>query len=70
MLIFQLVSYIPILKVFQYVGLFSPNTVFSAGVFERLCSDFQLTSLLSNPINQLSGGEWQESNCSIFAGLG
>ncbi len=55
----QLVSYIPILKVFQYVGLFSPNTVFSAGVFERLCSDFQLTSLLSKPINQLSGGEWQ-----------
>ena len=55
----QLVSYIPILKVFQYVGLFSPNTVFSAGVFERVCSDFQLTSLLSKPINQLSGGEWQ-----------
>ncbi|WP_245228247.1 ATP-binding cassette domain-containing protein, partial [Providencia rettgeri] len=55
----QLVSYIPILKVFQYIGLFSPKTVFSASIFERLCSDFQLTSLLSKPINQLSGGEWQ-----------
>ncbi len=55
----QLVSYVPILKVFQYFGLFSPDTLFSNDIFERLCSDFQLTSLLSKPISQLSGGEWQ-----------
>ncbi|MBZ3681339.1 ATP-binding cassette domain-containing protein [Providencia rettgeri] len=55
----QLVNSPPILKVFQYVGLFSPNTIFSTGIFERLCTDFQLTSLLSKPISQLSGGEWQ-----------
>ncbi|WP_285315477.1 ATP-binding cassette domain-containing protein [Providencia rettgeri] len=55
----QWVNEPPILKVFQYIGLFSPKTIFSAGIFEHLCTDFQLTSLLGQSISQLSGGEWQ-----------
>lgn len=55
----QLVSHIPILKVFQYLELFSPKTAYSADIFERLCADFQLVLLLNKSVNQLSGGEWQ-----------
>ncbi|MEQ4730780.1 MULTISPECIES: vitamin B12 ABC transporter ATP-binding protein BtuD [Providencia] len=55
----QLVSQIPILKVFQYLELFLPNMKLSAAIFERLCTDFQLTPLLRKPLVQLSGGEWQ-----------
>ncbi|EMT6574673.1 ATP-binding cassette domain-containing protein [Providencia rettgeri] len=55
----QLVSQIPILKVFQYLELFLPNRALSSDIFEKLCTDFQLVPLLSQPLNQLSGGEWQ-----------
>ncbi|GAB1440970.1 vitamin B12 ABC transporter ATP-binding protein BtuD [Providencia sp.] len=55
----QLVSQIPILKVFQYLELFLPNRALCPDIFDRLCTDFQLGSLLSQPLNQLSGGEWQ-----------
>ncbi|MGG4607682.1 vitamin B12 ABC transporter ATP-binding protein BtuD [Providencia sp. Me31A] len=56
----QLVSQIPILKVFQYLELFLPNMTLSAdAIFERLCTDFQLEPLLRKSLTQLSGGEWQ-----------
>ncbi|ELZ5940100.1 ATP-binding cassette domain-containing protein [Providencia stuartii] len=55
----QQVATQPILKVFQYLTLFHSSTDYQIALFEELCRDFQLTSLLMKPIAQLSGGEWQ-----------
>lgn len=55
----QFVNTMPILKVFQYLELFSPKNSRLIGIFERLCTDFQLMPLLRKRITQLSGGEWQ-----------
>lgn len=60
----QQVSSIPVLKTFQYIELFLPTTTDSTDIFDLLCIDFQLTSLLNKPINQLSGGEWQRVRIS------
>ncbi|ATG17735.1 Vitamin B12 import ATP-binding protein BtuD [Providencia alcalifaciens] len=55
----QQASTLPSLKVFQYLTLFIGQKLIPPVIFSEICSDFQLTSLLSKPINQLSGGEWQ-----------
>ncbi|MCW2255054.1 vitamin B12 transport system ATP-binding protein [Providencia alcalifaciens] len=55
----QQVTTQPILKVFQYLALFHPSSVYQQSLFDKLCHDFQLEKLLLKPITQLSGGEWQ-----------
>ncbi|MTB67077.1 ATP-binding cassette domain-containing protein [Providencia sp. wls1943] len=55
----QQTGILPSLKVFQYLSLFIEQHVVPPTIFSELCEDFQLSSLLSKPINQLSGGEWQ-----------
>nr|ELR5040725.1 ATP-binding cassette domain-containing protein [Providencia stuartii]ELR5081493.1 ATP-binding cassette domain-containing protein [Providencia stuartii] len=55
----QLVLNQPILKVFQYLALFHLSNDPKSSLFDGLCRDFQLETLLLKPINQLSGGEWQ-----------
>lgn len=55
----QQTGILPSLKVFQYLSLFIEQHVIPPMIFSELCEDFQLSPLLSKPINQLSGGEWQ-----------
>ncbi|WP_323085268.1 ATP-binding cassette domain-containing protein [Providencia alcalifaciens] len=55
----QQTGILPSLKVFQYLSLFIEQHVVPPTIFSELCEDFQLLPLLSKPINQLSGGEWQ-----------
>ncbi len=55
----QQVSVQPILKVFQYLALYQSPLECQISLFAELCQDFQLESLLTKPITQLSGGEWQ-----------
>lgn len=63
----QLASNAPILKVFQYLELFSPSAAISVDIFAQLSADFQLSALLHKGIYQLSGGEWQRVRiCATF----
>ncbi|MDC9613905.1 vitamin B12 ABC transporter ATP-binding protein BtuD [Xenorhabdus khoisanae] len=52
----------PIMPVFQYLDMFRPESAplaQSENVLYELCQQMRLLPLLSSPISQLSGGEWQ-----------
>ncbi|MDX7988169.1 vitamin B12 ABC transporter ATP-binding protein BtuD [Xenorhabdus sp. 12] len=53
---------IPAMPVFQYLDMFRPQLApldRSEQVLHDLCQQMKLVPLLSSPIGQLSGGEWQ-----------
>ncbi|OTA20715.1 hemin importer ATP-binding subunit [Xenorhabdus beddingii] len=52
----------PIMPVFQYLDMFRPESAplaQSENVLYELCQQMKLLPLLSSPMGQLSGGEWQ-----------